>query len=135
LGLQIIGSLLLSSTYAPLQRGSIVNIASLAGVAGLQHSGAYTAAKHGVVGITKTMALDYPEVKCNAIIPGYILTPLTSAPGYMRTNALNKVENWTPMKRFGLPEEVAEANVWLLGNRSNFVHGSCLTMDGGYLAH
>jgi len=121
--------------YAPLQRGSIVNIASLAAIAGLRHSGAYTAAKHGVAGITRSAALDHPEVKCNAVVPGYIETPLTSAPGEMRTNALDKVNNWTPMKRFGRPEEVAEAVVWLLGDRSNFCHGSCLTIDGGYLVH
>ncbi|KAK7700107.1 hypothetical protein SLS64_011125 [Diaporthe eres] len=119
--------------YAPMQRGAIVNIASLSAIAGLRHSGAYTAAKHGVAGITRTAALDYPEIKCNAIAPGYIKTPLTDAPGAMRDNALVKVNEWTPMKRFGLPEEIAEGVVWLLGSRSNFVHGSCLVMDGGYL--
>ncbi|PNP38828.1 hypothetical protein TGAMA5MH_09051 [Trichoderma gamsii] len=124
-----------TSTYAPLQRGAIVNIASLSGLVGLRHSGAYTAAKHGVVGITQTAALDYPEVKSNAVVPGYIKTPLTSVPGEMQRNALEKVNNWTPMKRFGLPEEVAEGIVWLLGSRSNFVHGTCLTIDGGYLSH
>ncbi|CAM1509657.1 Fc.00g033960.m01.CDS01 [Cosmosporella sp. VM-42] len=116
-------------------RGAIVNIASLSGLVGLRHSGAYTAAKHGVVGITQTAALDYPEVKSNAVVPGYIKTPLTSAPGEMQRNTLEKVNDWTPVKRFGLPEEVAESIVWLLGSRSNFVHGSCLTIDGGYFAH
>ena len=116
-------------------KGSIVNIASLAGVSGLRHFGAYRAAGHGVVEITKTMGLDYPSVKCNAVFPSYIKTPLASAPREMRTNALEKINNWVPMKRFRLPEEVAEANVWLLGHRSNFGHGSCLTLDGGYLAH
>lgn len=117
-----------------MQRGSIVNIASLFGVAGGHHSGAYTAAKHGVVGVTRTSALDHPEIKSNAVVPGYIETPLTSAPGEMRNNALKKVNDWTPMKRFGRPEEVAESVVWLLGDRSNFAHGSCLTLDGGYMA-
>jgi 3-oxoacyl-[acyl-carrier protein] reductase len=88
-----------------------------------------------VVGITQTAALDYPEVKSNAVVPGYIKTPMTSAPGEMQRNSLEKVNTWTPMKRFGLPEEVAETIVWLLGSRSNFVHGSCLTVDGGYLSH
>lgn len=110
-----------------------MNIASLSAIAGLRHSGAYTAAKHGVAGLTRTASLDYPEIKCNAIAPGYIKTPLTDAPGAMRDNALIKVNEWTPMKRFGLPEEIAEGVVWLLGSRSNFVHGSCLVMDGGYL--
>jgi NAD(P)-dependent dehydrogenase (short-subunit alcohol dehydrogenase family) len=121
--------------YAPLQRGAIVNIASLAATNGLRHSGAYTAAKHGVAGLTRTAALDHPDIKCNAIVPGYIETPLTSAPGEMRNNALDKVNNWTPMMRFGRPEEIAEGVVWLLGYRSNFVHGSLLAMDGGYLTH
>lgn len=120
-------------TYAPLQRGSIVNIASLAAVSGLYHSGAYTAAKHGVLGLTRTSSLDHPQVKQNAVVPGWIKTPLTDAPGEMRTNALDKANNWTPLKRFGLPEEVAEAVVWLLGDRSNFVHGNFVTIDGGYL--
>ncbi|KAE9372852.1 putative 3-oxoacyl-reductase FabG [Stipitochalara longipes BDJ] len=128
-------SLTTDRAYAPLQRGAIVNIASLAAINGLRHSGAYTAAKHGVAGITRTAALDYPEIKCNAIVPGYIKTPLTDAPGEMRTNALIKVNDWTPMQRFGLPEEIAEGVVWLLGYRSSFVHGSCLVMDGGYLTH
>jgi len=103
-------------------------------VAGLHHSGAYTAAKHGVVGVTRTSALDHPEVKSNAVVPGYIETPLTSVLGLMRDNALKKVNDWTPMRRFGRPEEVAESVVWLLGDRSNFAHGSCLTIDGGYMA-
>lgn len=122
-----------SSTYAPLQCVSIVNIASLAAVSGLYHSGAYTAAKHGVLGITRTGALDHPDIKLNAIVSGWIKTPLTDTPGELRENALNKSHNWTPMKRFGLPEEVAEAIVWLLGDRSNFVHGNFVIMDGGYL--
>lgn len=122
-----------SRAYAPMQRGAIVNIASLSAIAGLRHSGAYTAAKYGVAGITRTAALDYPEIKCNAIAPGYIKTSLTDAPGAMRDNALVKVNDWTPIKHFGLPEEIAEGVVWLLGSRSNFVHGACLVMDGGYL--
>ncbi|RBQ68200.1 hypothetical protein FVER53590_09978 [Fusarium verticillioides] len=121
-----------NGTYAPLQRGSIVNIASLAAVSGLYHSGAYTAAKHGVLGLTRTSSLDHPQVKQNAVVPGWIKTPLTDEPGEMRDNALDKANNWTPLKRFGLPEEVAEAVVWLLGDRSNFVHGNFVTIDGGF---
>lgn len=98
------------------------------------HSGAYTAATHGVLGITRTGALDHPDIKLNAIVPGWIKTALMDASGGMRENALNKAHNWTPMKRFGLLEEVAEAIVWLLGDRSNFVQGTFVTMDGGYLA-
>ncbi|KAF4964224.1 hypothetical protein FSARC_7858 [Fusarium sarcochroum] len=120
-----------NGTCAPLQRGSIVNISSLAAVSGLYHSGTYTAAKHGVIGLTRKSSLDHPEVKQNVVVPGWIKTPLAEAPGEMHNNALDKVKNWIPLKRFGLPEEVAEAVVWLLGDRSNFVHGNFLTIDGG----
>ncbi|KAL6918910.1 hypothetical protein ACHAPO_009193 [Fusarium lateritium] len=117
-----------NGTYAPLQRGSIVNITSLATVSGLHHSGAYTATKHGVLGLTRTLSLDHPQVKQNAVVPGWIKTPLTDE---MRNDALDKTNNCMPLKRLGLPEEVAEAVVWLLGDRSNFVHGTFVTIDGG----
>ncbi|CEI63761.1 hypothetical protein FVEN_g6881 [Fusarium venenatum] len=106
----------IKSTYAPLQRGSIVNIASLAAASGLYHSGAYTATKHGVLGLTRTLSLDHPQVKQNAVVPGWIKTPLTDASGEMRNNARDKSNNYTPLKRLGLPEKVAEAVVWLLGD-------------------
>ncbi|KAH7006469.1 putative 3-oxoacyl-reductase FabG [Fusarium venenatum] len=105
-----------NGTYAPLQRGSIVNIASLAAASGLYHSGAYTATKHGVLGLTRTLSLDHPQVKQNAVVPGWIKTPLTDASGEMRNNARDKSNNYTPLKRLGLPEKVAEAVVWLLGD-------------------
>jgi NAD(P)-dependent dehydrogenase (short-subunit alcohol dehydrogenase family) len=107
----------------------------VAGIVGIQQSSAYVASKHGVVGVTKTFALEHPEVKINAIAPGYIRTPMTAAPGEASRNARDKAANWTALKRFGLPEEIAEAIVWLLSRRSNFVHGTCLEVDGGYLAH
>ncbi|KPI36349.1 3-oxoacyl-[acyl-carrier-protein] FabG [Cyphellophora attinorum] len=120
---------------APAQRGAIVNVSSIAGHIGIQQSSAYVASKHGVVGLTRTFALENPQVKINAIAPGYIKTPMTSEPGEMSRNAREKVANWTALQRFGLPEEVAEAILWLLSSRSNFVHGTSLAIDGGYLAH
>ncbi|KAF5646988.1 dehydrogenase [Fusarium tjaetaba] len=96
-------------TNAPAQsqRGAIVNIPSIAGLIGIRYYTAYVASKHGVTGITKNFSLDYPEIKINAVAPGYIVTPMTSAPGEMSRDAREKVANWVPIKRFGLPEEVA----------------------------
>ncbi|KLO94354.1 Uncharacterized protein LW93_11920 [Fusarium fujikuroi] len=119
---------------AQSQCGAIVNISSIAGLIGIRCSSAYVASKHGVSGITKNFALDYPEIKINAVAPGYIATPMTAAPGEMSRNAHEKVANWVPMKRFGLPEEIAETIVWLLSDRSNFVHGTLIAVDGGYTA-
>ncbi|EWG42569.1 hypothetical protein FVEG_04335 [Fusarium verticillioides 7600] len=123
-----------TSAPAQSQRGAIVNISSIAGLIGIRYSSAYVAFKHGVSGITKNFALDYPEIKVNAVAPGYIATPITSAPGEMSRNAREKVANWVPMKRFGQPEEVAETIVWLLSGRSNFVHGTLIAIDSGYTA-
>ncbi|RGP78259.1 3-oxoacyl-acyl-carrier reductase [Fusarium longipes] len=119
---------------APLQRGAIVNISSIAGMIGIRYSSAYVASKHGVSGLTKNFALDYPEIKINAVAPGYVATPMTAAPGEMSRNAKEKVANSVPLKRFGLPEEIAETIVWLLSSRSNFVHGTLIAVDGGYTA-
>ncbi|RBQ69410.1 hypothetical protein FVER14953_20945 [Fusarium verticillioides] len=123
-----------TSAPAQSQRGAIVNISSIAGLIGIRYSSAYVAFKHGVSGITKNFALDYPEIKVNAVAPGYIATAITSAPGEMSRNASEKVANWVPMKRFGRPEEVAETIVWLLSGRSNFVHGTLIAIDSGYTA-
>nr|RBR01380.1 hypothetical protein FVER53263_20879 [Fusarium verticillioides] len=124
----------LDTAPAQSQRGAIVNISSIAGLIGIRYSSAYVAFKHAVSGITKNFALDYPEIKVNAVAPGYIATPITSAPGEMSRNAREKVANWVPMKRFGRPEEVAETIVWLLSGRSNFVHGTLIAIDSGYTA-
>ena len=113
--------------------GSIVNIASGAGLEGVRMSGGYVAAKHGVVGATKTAAIDHAQegVRINALCPGLILTPMT-APG-LASGRLDIAEI-CPMGRGGRPEEVAEAAVWLCSDRASFVTGVALPVDGGHIA-
>jgi NAD(P)-dependent dehydrogenase (short-subunit alcohol dehydrogenase family) len=113
--------------------GSIVNIASGAGLEGVGGLGAYAASKHGVVGITKSAAIDYARdgVRINALCPGLILTPMTRAGvegGHLDIDAL------CPMGRAGQPEEVAQAAVWLCSDRASYVTGATLAVDGGHLA-
>jgi len=117
-------------------KGAIVNTASVAGLVGAKAMPAYDASKHGVVGLTKSCALDYAKkgVRVNAVCPGVIQTPMvdrlaSAAPGMMR--ALVGVE---PVGRVGAPEEIGEAVVWLLSDSSSFVTGTTLAVDGGLTA-
>jgi len=113
--------------------GSIVNIASGAGLEGVAGLSAYVASKHGVVGATKTAALDYARqgVRINALCPGLVLTPMTQAG--VDSGALD-IAALCPIGRAGRPEEVAEAAVWLCSDRASFVTGVALPVDGGHLA-
>lgn len=114
--------------------GSIVNIASILGMAGTRNSPAYVAAKHGVVGLTKAVALEYAakNIRVNSVGPGYINTPLVM-------NALDEATRGFlvglhPIGRLGESEEVAELILWLASQKSSFVTGSYYPVDGGYLA-
>jgi len=113
--------------------GAIVNTASIAGLAGLPTSSAYVAAKHGVVGLTKTAAIEYAEasIRVNAVCPGYIRTPMTEPGMRLRGEAILAQ---TPFKRLGNPEEIAEMVVWLCSERASFVSGVAYNVDGGYMA-
>lgn len=113
--------------------GSIVNNASIAGLVGLPGQAAYTASKHGVVGLTKSAAADYAGqgLRINAICPGFVETPLT-ADTFQRVGP--KILAAVPARRFGSPQEIAEAVVWLLSDRSSFVTGAAMAADGGYTA-
>jgi len=113
--------------------GSIVNTASIAGLIGLPTSSAYVAAKHGVVGLTKTAALEYAndKIRVNAVCPGYIDTPMTSETSRVRgAEIMAKV----PFNRWGRPEEIAEMVLWLCTDRASFVSGAAYNVDGGYMA-
>jgi NAD(P)-dependent dehydrogenase (short-subunit alcohol dehydrogenase family) len=113
--------------------GAIVNTASIAGLVGLPNSSAYVAAKHGVVGLTKTAALEYAEanIRVNAVCPGYIRTPMTEPSMRLRGEAILAQ---TPLRRMGNPEEIAEMVVWLCSERSSYVSGAAYNVDGGWMA-
>ncbi|MGZ5304886.1 MAG: SDR family NAD(P)-dependent oxidoreductase [Bacteroidia bacterium] len=113
--------------------GSIVNIASILGMAGTKMSPAYVAAKHGVVGLTKTTALEYAQqkIRVNSIGPGYIHTPLLSS---LDDATLQVLVGLHPIGRLGEAGEVAELILWLASDKASFVTGSYYPVDGGYLA-
>ena len=113
--------------------GAIVNTGSIAGLVGLPTSSAYVAAKHGVVGLTKTAALEYAEanIRVNAVCPGYIKTRMTEETMLRRGDA---ILGQTPLKRMGNPEEIAEMVVWLCSERASYVTGAAYNVDGGWMA-
>jgi NAD(P)-dependent dehydrogenase (short-subunit alcohol dehydrogenase family) len=113
--------------------GAIVNTGSIAGLVGLQTSSAYVAAKHGVLGLTKTAALEYADdnIRVNAVCPGYIKTRMTE--DAMRRRG-DQIMAQIPAKRMGDPEEIAEMVVWLCSERASYVTGACYNVDGGWMA-
>jgi NAD(P)-dependent dehydrogenase (short-subunit alcohol dehydrogenase family) len=113
--------------------GAIVNTASIAGLIGLATSGHYVAAKHGVVGLTKTAAIEYAQdgIRVNCVNPGYITTPMTEEVVQTRFEALMAK---VPMNRMGGPDEIAEAVVWMCSDKASFMTGASQVVDGGYFA-
>ncbi len=114
--------------------GSIVNIASIHGTVAAPNSPAYTATKHGVVGLTKNIAVEYGQknIRCNAVGPGYIETALLK--NNMDANALKAIASKSSMNRLGTSEEIAELVVFLSSDKSSFTTGSYVIADGGYTA-
>lgn len=113
--------------------GSIVNISSILGSVGFAGSAGYAAAKHGVIGLTQTAALEYSaqKIRVNAVGPGFIETPLLDA---LDAEMKKQLVALHPIGRLGKSEEVAELILWLSSDKSSFVTGSYYPVDGGYLA-
>jgi NAD(P)-dependent dehydrogenase (short-subunit alcohol dehydrogenase family) len=116
--------------------GAIVNTASVAGLVGLEGSAAYNASKHGVIGLTKTAALEYAQknIRVNCVCPGAIQTPMTAR--IIDSGQMNEddVRAFEPVGRWGQPSEIGEGVVWLLSDASSFVTGHSMVIDGGWVA-
>ena len=128
-----------------MKSGSIINIASVAGLAGGYSSHPYTAAKFGVIGLTKSVALELAErgIRVNAICPGGIATSIFAAavpdlPAELVERTPEIVEPWIaeryPIGRSGFPADIANAALWLASSESSFVTGHALAVDGGITA-
>lgn len=117
-------------------RGSIVNVASVAGLVGAPTLGVYAASKHGVVGLTRTAALEYGRmgVRVNSVCPSSIRTEMFERSMAGRPELAQKLIKNSPMRRLGEPAEVAEAVVWLCSDAASFVNGHQLAVDGGMTA-
>ena len=113
--------------------GAIVNTSSGAGIIGIKGSPAYTAAKHGVIGLTKAAALDYAaqNIRINAICPGYIATPMMDRFTGGTAEGRARVIAEEPAGRMGRPDEIAAAAVWLCSTAAVFMVGHAMVMDGG----
>ena len=116
--------------------GAIVNTSSVAGLVGSQHSPAYAASKHGVVGLTKTAALQYAphNVRVNCVCPAAVYSPMLETLVTRNPQVGERLLASQPNGRFASPEEVAEVVVWLCSDAASFVTGAALPVDGGYTA-
>lgn len=116
--------------------GAIVNCSSRLGLVGIAGLGAYTASKYGVIGLTKSAALEYAPkgIRINAVCPGPVDTPMVARVLASRPEHMKAVINDVPIGRLGRPEEIAAAVLWLCSPGAGFAIGHALIVDGGYSA-
>lgn len=117
--------------------GSIVNCSSLGGLVGQTGRAAYHATKFGVIGLTKSVAMEYAPlgIRINAVCPGVVETPMFAALTEKTPEAMKEVIRDQPIGRLGRPEEIAAAVLWLCSSAASFVIGAALEVDGGFTAH
>jgi len=117
-------------------KGVIVNCSSVAGLIGFQGLPAYVASKHGVIGLTKTAALECAKlgIRVNAVCPGVIQTPMIDRLTGKKKEAVEQFTGLEPIGRFGKPEEIANAVIWLCSDEASFVTGIAMPVDGGFVA-
>lgn len=118
------------------RRGAIVNCSSIAGLVGFPGIPAYVASKHGVIGITKTAALECAKqnVRVNAVCPGVIQTPMIDRFVHGEAQVKKQLVDGEPIGRVGQPDEIAQAVLWLCSDSASFVTGHALVADGGWVA-
>ena len=116
--------------------GVIINMSSVAGVTGFPGHAAYTASKHGVIGLTKTAAIDYAKagIRINAICPAYTHTPMLDRMLEKTPDLEAKLISRVPLRRLGTAEEIAQAVIYLFSDAAAFITGHSLVMDGGIMA-
>ena len=116
--------------------GAIVNMSSVAGLVGFENLPAYVASKHGVIGLTKTAALECATrgIRVNAVCPGVIHTEMIDRVTGKDPAIEQQFVNMEPMGRMGTPQEIAEAAVWLCSPAASFITGQALAIDGGLIA-
>ena len=116
--------------------GAIVNVASIAGVRALANAPAYTASKHGVIGLTRTAAQEYARqnIRVNAVCPVFTRTPLFQEMIEGNDRLAERLLHNIPARRFGEPEEIADAILWLCSDGAGFVTGQAVNIDGGLTA-
>jgi NAD(P)-dependent dehydrogenase (short-subunit alcohol dehydrogenase family) len=114
--------------------GAIVNCSSIGGLVGIAERGVYHASKHGVLGLTKSAALEYAArgIRINAVCPGIVETPMVADMLVSQPEAMKELMKAQPIGRLGRPEEIAAAVLWLCSPGSSFVIGHALAVDGGY---
>lgn len=117
-------------------KGVIINCASIAGLVGYIGLPAYVASKHGIIGLTKTAALEYAKqgIRVNAVCPGAIKTPMIDRITGNKKEVEEQFAGLEPIGRLGQPEEVANAVLWLCSDEASFVTGHAMAVDGGWVA-
>jgi NAD(P)-dependent dehydrogenase (short-subunit alcohol dehydrogenase family) len=141
LEVNLVGPFILSRAFGSLMlaqgSGSIINIASIAGLMGIADRVAYNASKHGMIGLTRTLAAEWGGrgVRCNAVCPAWVKTPMDTADqassGYTDVDITDRV----PMARFALPADIAAAVAFLADSeQSGFINGQAIAVDGGWTA-
>jgi NAD(P)-dependent dehydrogenase (short-subunit alcohol dehydrogenase family) len=132
------GPFLISQTFGRIMlrqgSGSIVNIASVAGLRGVADRSAYNASKHGLVGLTRTLAVEWGGrgVRVNAVCPGWVKTPMDDASQGDGAYGDSDITDHVPLGRFATPDDVAQAVAFLASSKSSFVNGATLSVDGGW---